>query len=47
VVSRDRPTDLLRIFRGTDHGSWDPRRSHLYTIVIGSQCLNATSYAMG
>jgi 2-oxoisovalerate dehydrogenase E1 component alpha subunit len=43
------PTDLLGIFRGTDHGSWDPleARFHLYTIVIGNQCLNATGYAMG
>ena len=43
------PTELLGIFRGTDHGSWDPRSTgfHLYTIVIGNQCLNATGYAMG
>jgi len=43
------PTELLGIFRGTDHGSWDPlaARFHLYTIVIGNQCLNATGFAMG
>jgi len=43
------PTELLGIFRGTDHGSWDTRgtRFHLYTIVIANQCLNATGYAMG
>ncbi|MBQ0922457.1 pyruvate dehydrogenase (acetyl-transferring) E1 component subunit alpha [Saccharopolyspora endophytica] len=43
------PTELLGIFRGTDHGSWDPTSTgfHLYTIVIGNQCLNATGYAMG
>jgi pyruvate dehydrogenase E1 component alpha subunit len=43
------PTELLGIFRGTDHGGWDPARTgfHLYTIVIGNQCLNATGYAMG
>jgi 2-oxoisovalerate dehydrogenase E1 component alpha subunit len=43
------PTELLGIFRGTDQGSWDPvaTRFHLYTIVIGNQCLNATGYAMG
>ncbi|QGK71848.1 pyruvate dehydrogenase (acetyl-transferring) E1 component subunit alpha [Allosaccharopolyspora coralli] len=43
------PTGVLGIFRGTDHGSWDPRETgfHLYTIVIGNQCLNATGYAMG
>jgi 2-oxoisovalerate dehydrogenase E1 component alpha subunit len=43
------PTELLGLFRGTDHGSWDPIATgfHLYTIVIGNQCLNATGYAMG
>ncbi len=43
------PTQLLGIFRGTDHGSWNPREvgMHLYTIVIGNQCLNATGWAMG
>jgi 2-oxoisovalerate dehydrogenase E1 component alpha subunit len=43
------PTDLLGIFRGTDHGTWDPKatRFHLYTIVIGNQVLNAAGYAMG
>jgi pyruvate dehydrogenase E1 component alpha subunit len=43
------PTELLGIFRGTDNGSWDTKstRFHLYTIVIGNQCLNATGYAMG
>ena len=43
------PTELLGIFRGTDQGGWDPAATgfHLYTIVIGNQCLNATGYAMG
>ena len=43
------PTEVLGIFRGTDHGSWDPVSvgMHLYTIVIGNQCLNATGWAMG
>ena len=43
------PTELLGIFRGTDHGGWDPveTRFHPYTIVIGNQVLNATGYAMG
>ena len=43
------PTELLGIFRGTDHGSWDPLATgmHLYTIVIGNQALNAAGYAMG
>lgn len=43
------PTDLLGIFRGTDHSSWDPvaHGFHPYTIVIGNQVLNAVGYAMG
>ncbi|MBN9736752.1 Pyruvate dehydrogenase E1 component alpha subunit [Pseudonocardia sp. Ae168_Ps1] len=43
------PTELLGIFRGTDHGGWDftGKRFHPYTIVIGNQCLNAAGYAMG
>ena len=43
------PTQLLGIFRGTDHCGWDPKatRFNSYTIVIGNQVLNATGYAMG
>ena len=43
------PTKLLELFRGVSHGGWDPREHnfHLYTIVIGSQTLHATGYAMG
>ncbi|GLF96647.1 pyruvate dehydrogenase (acetyl-transferring) E1 component subunit alpha [Streptomyces yaizuensis] len=43
------PTNLLGMFRGVNHGGWDPRANnfHLYTIVIGSQALHATGYAMG
>src|ERR1039457_5802930 len=43
------PTRLLELFRGVSHGGWDPQahRFHLYTIVIGSQTLHATGYAMG
>jgi 2-oxoisovalerate dehydrogenase E1 component subunit alpha len=43
------PMKLLELFRGVSHGGWDPRehRFHLYTIVIGSQTLHATGYAMG
>ncbi|WP_246117553.1 pyruvate dehydrogenase (acetyl-transferring) E1 component subunit alpha [Cellulomonas composti] len=42
-------TDLLRLFRGVDHGGWDPTSHgfHLYTLVIGSHTLHATGYAMG
>jgi len=43
------PMKLLELFRGVSHGGWDPREHnfHLYTIVIGSQTLHATGYAMG
>jgi len=42
-------TDVLRLFRGIDHGGWDPvaHGFHLYTLVIGSHTLHATGYAMG
>jgi 2-oxoisovalerate dehydrogenase E1 component alpha subunit len=40
--------DLLRIFRGLEHGAWvpDEHNFHLYTLVIGPQTLHATGYAM-
>jgi pyruvate dehydrogenase E1 component alpha subunit len=43
------PLNLLGLFRGVNHGGWDPdeRNFHLYTIVIGAQTLHATGYAMG
>jgi 2-oxoisovalerate dehydrogenase E1 component alpha subunit len=43
------PAKLLELYRGVSHGGWDPRvhNFHLYTIVIGSQTLHATGYAMG
>ncbi|MGX2996055.1 pyruvate dehydrogenase (acetyl-transferring) E1 component subunit alpha [Streptomyces sp. JNUCC 64] len=43
------PTLLLGMFRGINNGGWDPTTNnfHLYTIVIGSQTLHATGYAMG
>ena len=43
------PLDLLGLFRGVDHGAWDPAEKGfgLYTIVIGAQTLHATGYAMG
>ncbi|GAA2475614.1 pyruvate dehydrogenase (acetyl-transferring) E1 component subunit alpha [Streptomyces thermolineatus] len=43
------PLNLLGMFRGVNHGGWDPNSNnfHLYTIVIGSQTLHATGYAMG
>ena len=43
------PVKLLELYRGVSHGGWDPKehKFHLYTIVIGSQTLHATGYAMG
>lgn len=43
------PANLLGMFRGVNNGGWDPNTNnfHLYTIVIGSQALHATGYAMG
>jgi len=43
------PLKLFELFRGVSHGGWDPAEHnfHLYTIVIGSQTLHATGYAMG
>jgi pyruvate dehydrogenase E1 component alpha subunit len=43
------PVSLMGMFRGVDHGGWNPddKNFHLYTIVIGAQTLHATGYAMG
>jgi 2-oxoisovalerate dehydrogenase E1 component alpha subunit len=43
------PIMPLSLFRGVDHGAWDPVqfRFNMYTIVIGAQTLHATGYAMG
>ncbi|HEY5335949.1 MAG TPA: thiamine pyrophosphate-dependent enzyme, partial [Mycobacteriales bacterium] len=43
------PLALLGLFRGVSNGGWDPHDKNfmLYTIVIGSQTLHATGYAMG
>lgn len=43
------PLKLLGLFRGVNHGDWDPAEFNfgLYTIVIGAQALHATGYAMG
>ncbi|SEJ59476.1 thiamine pyrophosphate-dependent enzyme [Demequina mangrovi] len=40
--------EILRIFRGLQHGAWDPAAHgfHLYTLVIGAHSLHATGYAM-
>jgi 2-oxoisovalerate dehydrogenase E1 component alpha subunit len=42
--------DIIRMLRGLTHGGWDPKEHgnfHIYTLVIGSQALHATGYAMG
>lgn len=44
--------NIIRLLRGITHGGWDvtlPEHNnfHLYTLVIGSQSLHATGYAMG
>ncbi|MBV9093602.1 MAG: pyruvate dehydrogenase (acetyl-transferring) E1 component subunit alpha [Streptosporangiaceae bacterium] len=43
------PAKLLELYRGVSHGGWAPEEHKfgLYTIVIGSQTLHATGYAMG
>lgn len=43
------PVELMRMFRGVTHSSWDGERHrfHPYTIVVGAQVLHATGYAMG
>jgi len=43
------PLNLLGMFRGVNHGGWDPNENnfHLYTVVIGAQTLHAVGYAMG
>lgn len=43
------PLEILKLFRGIDHGGWDTvaHRTHLYTLVIGSHTLHATGYATG
>ncbi len=43
------PLGLLAMFRGIDHGAWDVEATRFapYAIIIGSQTLHATGYAMG
>jgi 2-oxoisovalerate dehydrogenase E1 component alpha subunit len=40
---------IIELLRGHTHGGWNPADTnfHLYTLVIGSQALHATGYAMG
>lgn len=42
--------NLIKVMKGITHGGFDFRDSnnfHIYTLVIGSQALHATGYAMG
>jgi 2-oxoisovalerate dehydrogenase E1 component alpha subunit len=44
------PVDIVRLFRGLTHGGWVPAEHgnfHIYTMVLGSQTLHATGFAMG
>ncbi|MCS3443180.1 pyruvate dehydrogenase (acetyl-transferring) E1 component subunit alpha [Microbacterium phyllosphaerae] len=46
------PVDIIKLMRGVSHGGWDPTdpkngNTRLYTLVLGSQVLHATGYAMG
>ncbi|MBN9169502.1 MAG: pyruvate dehydrogenase (acetyl-transferring) E1 component subunit alpha, partial [Microbacterium sp.] len=46
------PIDIIRVMRGLSHGGWDPTdpkngNTHIYTLVLGSQTLHATGFAMG
>ena len=46
------PVDIIRLMKGLTHGGWDPTdpkngNTHLYTLVLGSQTLHATGFAMG
>jgi pyruvate dehydrogenase E1 component alpha subunit len=43
------PAELLAQWRGAAHGSWDPAayRFHIYSLVLATQLLHATGYALG
>nr|WP_232678588.1 pyruvate dehydrogenase (acetyl-transferring) E1 component subunit alpha [Nocardioides sp. R-C-SC26] len=43
------PLQILSLWRGVDHGGWDPHEHNFgqYTVVIGAQTLHAVGYAMG
>lgn len=44
-----KPVNLLRMWRGTSHGGWDPNEvgMALPAIIIGAQALHAVGYALG
>lgn len=43
------PRQLLTQWRGTSHGGWNPDdyRFHIYSLVLSTQLLHATGYALG
>jgi 2-oxoisovalerate dehydrogenase E1 component alpha subunit len=43
------PAQLLGQWRGVTHSGWDPEETnfHFYALVLGTQTLHATGYAMG
>jgi pyruvate dehydrogenase E1 component alpha subunit len=43
------PAELLIQWRGAAHAGWDPKEYafHFYSLVLGTQTLHATGYAMG
>jgi 2-oxoisovalerate dehydrogenase E1 component alpha subunit len=43
------PGELLAAWRGCTHSGWDPARyrMHIYSLVLATQTLHATGYAMG
>ncbi|MCW2842597.1 MAG: pyruvate dehydrogenase (acetyl-transferring) component subunit alpha [Nocardioides sp.] len=43
------PAELMAQWRGIRHAGWDPSvsRFHIYSLVLGTQTLHATGYAMG
>jgi 2-oxoisovalerate dehydrogenase E1 component alpha subunit len=43
------PAEVLSQWRGCSHGGWDPARYrlHISSLVLGTQTLHATGYAMG
>ncbi len=49
LVREADPLHVLSLYRGVDHGGWDPVALgvHPYTLVIAAQLLPAVGYAMG
>lgn len=55
AIVRERGIDIMNVvrqMRGLTHGGWDPNAlegglTNIYTLVLGSQTLHATGYAMG